>query len=199
MLLLPLNHTDHLLGPSTASIELVAYLNFECQDSRQAFNVAQALMGIYPNKVRFALRHFPLMTDHSHAQIAAESTEVAGAQDKFWAMTEMLFAHQRDLSSRDLRHYAIHVGLDMERYDYEMSRRVYFQRIREQFETGFRSQVRATPTLFINGEVLDTSFPAKPAVHTHGIIALMADQQLQQKGSTLVLEALERGTTFSSC
>ena len=161
MLLLPLNHTDHLLGCKTANIEVVAYLDFECQDSRQAFNEIQALMGTYRNKLRFALRHFPFMTDHSHAQIAAESTEVAGAQHKFWAMAEMLFAHQRDLSSQDLRHYAIRVGLDMERYDYEMSRRVYFQRIREQFETGFRSQVRATPTLFLNGEVLSTSFAMK--------------------------------------
>ena len=74
----------------------------------------------------------------------------------------MLFAHQRDLSSRDLRHYAIRVGLDMERYDYEMCGRVYFLRIREQFETGFRSQVRAAPTLFLNGEVLNTSFAMKP-------------------------------------
>ena len=93
MLLLPLNHTDHLLGSKTANIELVAYLNFECQDSRQAFNVIQALMSIYRDKLRFALRHFPLMTDHSHAQIAAESAEAAGAQHKFWAMAEMLFAH----------------------------------------------------------------------------------------------------------
>ena len=93
MLHLPLNHTDHLLGSKTANIELVAYLNFECQDSRQAFNVIQALMSIYRDKLRFALRHFPLMTDHSHAQIAAESAEAAGAQHKFWAMAEMLFAH----------------------------------------------------------------------------------------------------------
>ena len=197
MLRLPLNHTDHLLGPSTASIELVAYLNFDCQDSRQAFNAIQALMGIYSNKLRFALRHFPLMTDSSRAQIAAESTEAAGAQDKFWPMADMLFSNQGDLSGRDLRQYAIRVGLDMERYDYEMSTRLYFQRIREQFETGFRSQVRAAPTLFINGEVLDTSFAAKQAVHTHGINTLMANQQLQQKGSTLVIEALARGTTFA--
>ena len=115
MLLLPLNHTDHLLGPSTASIELVAYLNFDCQDSRQAFNAIQALMGIYRNKLRFALRHFPLMTDHSHAQIAAESTEAAGAQDKFWPMADMLFANQGDMPVRDLRQYAFRVGLDMAR------------------------------------------------------------------------------------
>ena len=160
MLLLPLNHTDHLLGSKTANIELVAYLNFECQDSRQACNVIQARKSIYRDKLRFALRHVPLMTDHSHAQIA-ESAEAAGAQHKFWAMAEMLFAHQRDLSVRDLRQYAIRVGLDMERYDYEMSTQLYFQRIREQFETGFRSHVRATPTLFVTGEVLNTSFAMK--------------------------------------
>ena len=60
-----------------------------------------------------------------------------------------------------MRQYAISVGLDMERYDYEMSTQLYFQRIREQIETGFRSHVRATPTLFVTGEVLNTSFAMK--------------------------------------
>ena len=73
-------------------------------------------------------------------------------------MAEMLFEYQRNLSSNDLRKYATRLGLDIERYDYEMNCRIYFQRIREQFETGSRSLVRATPTFFVNGEMLNFSF-----------------------------------------
>ena len=180
MLALPLNHTDHLLGPANANIELIAYVDFECPYSRQAFSAIQVLLENNRNQIRFAIRHFPIATRHRNAQIAAEAAEVAGAQNKFWPMAEMLFEHQRNLSSNDLRKYATRLGLDIERYDYEMNCRIYFQRIREQFETGSRSLVRATPTFFVNGEMLNVSFEMEH-------LKIVVESKLDKRSSSILM------------
>ena len=39
-------------------------------------------------------RHLPLSDVHPHAQLAAEASEAAAAQGAFWAMHELLLAHQ---------------------------------------------------------------------------------------------------------
>jgi protein-disulfide isomerase len=39
-----------------------------------------------------------------------------------------------------------------------MDDRIYLQRVREQMAGGRRSHIRATPTFFLGGVVLDTSF-----------------------------------------
>jgi len=44
------------------------------------------------------------------------------------------------------------------RYQAEMDDRIYLQRVREQMAGGRRSHIRATPTFFLGGVVLDTSF-----------------------------------------
>jgi protein-disulfide isomerase len=46
----------------------------------------------------------------------------------------------------------------MVRFDADMADELYLQRIREQIEGGSRSGVRATPTFFLNGRLLDVSY-----------------------------------------
>ena len=45
----------------------------------------------YPGDVRLVYRHFPLVSIHDKAQLAAEAAEAAGAQGKFWEMHELLY------------------------------------------------------------------------------------------------------------
>lgn len=52
-------------------------------------------------------RHFPLIELHPHAELAAEAVEFAGAQGKFWAMHDMVFESQSDLSERTLPAYVL--------------------------------------------------------------------------------------------
>src|SRR6267154_285258 len=110
----------------------------------------------------------PEPTDHlegsQHARVAAEASEAAAAQGKFWPMHDLLFQNQAHLKDRDLHRHAIDLGLDMARYTAEMDDHIYLQKVREHIEGGRRSHIRATPTFFLDGVVQDISFGMK-ALH----------------------------------
>ena len=149
---------DHVRGAATAPVTIVEYGDFECPRCKQTAPVLHRLLERFPGKVRLVYRHFPLTEVHPHALLAAEVSECAAGQGKFWAMHDLLFDHQLHLQTGDLRVYAAKLELDLTRYQVEIDDHVYLQRIREQVDGGTRSHVRATPGLFLNGKVIDVSF-----------------------------------------
>src|SRR5882724_5812985 len=130
-LAVPPEPTDHLEGSEHARVTLVEYGDFECPSCKVAVATPKLLMERFPNKVRFIFRHFPLQDAHPHALLAAEAAEAAGAQGKFWAMYDVLFANQSHLKDKDLHRYAGELGLYMARYVAEMDDHIYLQKVRE--------------------------------------------------------------------
>ena len=96
--------------------------------------------------------------------MAAEASEAAAAQGKFWQLHDVLFQNQAHLKDKDLHRYAAEIGLDMARYTAEMDDHIYLQKVREHIESARRSHIRATPTFFVDGVVQDISFGMK-ALH----------------------------------
>ena len=142
---------DHQRGPVEAPATLVIYGDYECPYTRRANSAVREVEGRLGDQLRFVFRHFPLTEIHPHAQRAAESAEAAHAQGRFWEMHDQLFARQRALAEDDLSRYAAELGLDVTRFDRELTEQVYAGRIDEDVESGLVSGVQGTPTLFING------------------------------------------------
>jgi protein-disulfide isomerase len=142
---------DHILGPRTAAVTLVEYGDFECPYCREAHGILQQLLAGRGHRVRLVFRHFPLRQMHPHAQHAAEAAEAAAAQGRFWEMHDLLYERQEALADDDLVGYADELGLDVGRFQAELWKHVYADRIREDFMGGVRSGVNGTPTFFING------------------------------------------------
>jgi protein-disulfide isomerase len=157
-LTVPIQATDHTLGPDHAPVIVVEYGDFECPSCKQAAPAVKLLLERFDQQVRFAYRHFPLEDVHPHALLAAEAAECAGAQGKFWEMHDLLFAHQDHLKLKQLHGYAEQLGLDMALYTAEMDEHVYLQRIREHIDSALASGVRGTPGMFVNGKIQDVSF-----------------------------------------
>ena len=97
-------------------------------------------------------RHFPLTTKHPHAQQAAEAAEAAAAQGKFWEMAEVLFANQHKLADPYLTRYAMELGMNTVKFDYDLATHAHTERIRADVLSGQQSGVTGTPTFFINGQ-----------------------------------------------
>jgi protein-disulfide isomerase len=163
-LTVPVEPTDHMLGSEHARVTVVEYGDFECPSCKVAVPTPKLLLERFPSRIRFVFRHFPLQEAHPHAQLAAEASEAAAAQGKFWAMHDVLFQNQAHLKDKDLHRYAADLGLDMARYTAEMDDHIYLQKVREHGEGGRRSHIRATPTFFVDGVVQDISFGMK-ALH----------------------------------
>ncbi len=149
--------TDHILGPDSARVTIVEFGDYACPSCGRAHTAMKMMRDHFVARVRFVFRHYP-QSDHPHAERAAEAAEAAGAQRRFWPFHDTLFGHQSHLEDAHLRQYAARVGLDMERYDYEMRDRVYLQRVREHASGAEQLGIRTMPAFFVNGTLTDVSF-----------------------------------------
>ena len=85
------------LGKTNAKVAIVEFSDFECPFCKQFFNETFSQIKreyIDTGKVAFYFRHYPLTSIHPNAQIAAEATECANEQGKFWQFHDMLFTNQ---------------------------------------------------------------------------------------------------------
>jgi Na+/H+ antiporter NhaA len=141
---------DHIRGPDDALVTLLEYGDFECSYCGQAESVVRELLSA-EGDVRYVWRHLPLNDVHPSAQLAAEASEAAAAQGKFWEMYDTVLRHQDALSMRDLVNYARGLDLDVDRFTDELRRREYAPRVSEDVASADESAVTGTPTFFING------------------------------------------------
>jgi protein-disulfide isomerase len=149
---------DHIQGPADAPVTLIEYGDYECPYCGAAYPIVKAVQSRMGERLQFVFRNFPITTAHPHAEQAAEAAEAAGAQGSFWEMHDLLYEQQKRLEDGDLRGYAEHVGLDVERFDTELSEHVHAERVHEDFLSGVRSGVNGTPTFYINGSRHDDSY-----------------------------------------
>jgi Na+/H+ antiporter NhaA len=140
---------DHYRGPEDAPVTLVEYGDFECPYCGQAEQIVRELLADFGD-LRYVWRHLPLNDVHPHAQLAAEASEAAAAQGRFWDMYDTLLAHQDALTLRDLFAYAEELGLDGDRFRVHLRKRKGTPRISEDVESADASGVSGTPTFFIN-------------------------------------------------
>jgi protein-disulfide isomerase len=164
----PVSEKDHIQGSESASITLLQYGDYECPYTRRSNLVVQALQRQFKDRLRFVYRNFPLTQIHPHAQHAAEAAEAAAAQNTFWEMHNYLFQHQNALADKDLVTYARTFGLDIARFEQELTEHTYAKHIQDDLASGRHSGVHGTPTFFINGVIhqdtwdLDTILASLP-------------------------------------
>ena len=141
---------DHIRGPAQSLVTIVEYGDFECPFCGRAEPIVRELLAEY-GEVRYVWRHLPLSDVHPQAQLAAEASEAADNQGKFWEMHDLLLAHQEKLRPLDLTSYATQLGLDVERFRTELHRHTYAGRVANDVDSASVSGVSGTPTFFING------------------------------------------------
>lgn len=146
----PLRPDDHVIGPDSAPVTVIAYCDFECPYCGRSFAMLKDLRARLTYQMRFVFRHFPLIDKHPLAQQAAEAAEAAASQGQFWTMHDLLFEHQDALEIDDLYRYAGVARLDLSRFKKDLDRRVHASRVMHDVTSGRRSGVTGTPTFFLN-------------------------------------------------
>jgi Na+/H+ antiporter NhaA len=143
---------DHVRGPAEAPVTLVEYGDYECPYCGRAEPVIRDLLIELGDELRYVFRHLPLTDVHPQAQGAAEAAEAAAAQDRFWQMHDLLFAHQDALDAGAVRRLAEQAGLDLDRFDADLDDRAYAARVATDTDSAADSGVAGTPTFFVNGQ-----------------------------------------------
>jgi Na+/H+ antiporter NhaA len=143
---------DHVRGDPDAIVTVVEYADFECPFCGRAEPTIRELMSnAGADHLRYVFRHLPLADVHPNAQLAAEASEAAAAQGRFWEMHDRLYEHQDQLSPKDLVGHAQALGLDVERFTDDLRQRRFRTRIERDVDGADESGVSGTPSFFING------------------------------------------------
>ncbi len=153
--------TDHIKGNPNGSVTLVEYSDFQCPACKSYFPLVEQLVGEFGSTtLRFVYRHFPL-PQHPNAVPAAEASEAAAKQGKFWEMYKVLFEKQENWeTSGDAKSifitYAQDLGLDVEKFTADMNSEEVKELVNTSFLSGKKADIQATPTFYLNGKSIVT-------------------------------------------
>ena len=104
-------------------------------------------------------RHFPLTSIHPNAQKAAEASECAAEQGKFWEFHDKLFANQTALAITNLKTYAKDLGLNQTQFDSCLDSSKYAAKVNQQASEAQAAGVTGTPGTFVNDELVRGAYP----------------------------------------
>ena len=148
-LAVPLGREDHIRGRVEAPVSVVEYGDFECSYCAGALVVLRQIESVLGDEMVLAFRHFPLSEVHPHAELASEAVESAGAQGQFWAMHDMVFENQSDLSLPALLTYAAAVGADPRVVESDLRTRLWRPRVNRD-RVGDQEAVWLAPRPFLS-------------------------------------------------
>lgn len=144
---------DHIKGNPDAENIIIEYSDFQCPYCARFHSTLEDFVAKYPNDVKWVYRHFPLNT-HKYAQKAAEASECAAEQGKFWEYAEKLYNNQRNINNDYFTEIADEFNLDIKQFNICLSSDKYAAKVMADFNEGKNLGVSGTPGSFFNGQRL---------------------------------------------
>jgi protein-disulfide isomerase len=162
-------------GNVSSGIIFTEYADMQCPACQAAYDlINKPLLAKYGSKVRFEFKHFPLKNIHRYAFEAAQASECAADQGKFWEFIDLAYAKQKSLSSTALREWATELKLDGALFDRCVSSGIKEKVVNDDFAQGSKIGVDSTPSFFVNGKRVRNTLEATSAA---------IDEALQQQSS----------------
>jgi protein-disulfide isomerase len=143
---------DHVQGNPNAPVTIIEYSDLQCPYCASFDKTMRQVMENYGDDVRWVYRHFPLSSIHPYARAAAEASECAAEQGKFWEYADNIFDNQSSLSQNYLSSAAEQVGLNTAQFEDCLSSGKYSSQVSADYQEGLSLGVTGTPTSFINGQ-----------------------------------------------
>lgn len=156
----PLEEIDHVRGEPGAELELAMFGDFQCPFCLGAQSILRRVRQRLDGRLLFAFRHLPIPEKHPLALIAAEASEAAAAQGKFWEYHDALYAEQPKLSRETMLRIATDLGLDADRVAAGLDSAVHRPRIERDLASAATSGATGTPTFFVNGSRFSGAYDA---------------------------------------
>jgi Na+:H+ antiporter, NhaA family len=143
---------DHVRGEPGAPLELVMFGDFQCPFCLGAQSVLRRVRERLGERLLFGFRHLPIPERHPLAPLAAEASEAAAAQGRFWDYHDALYAAQPKLSRETMLEVGKDLGLDVEQMTAEIDSGAHRDRVARDVASAEASGATGTPTFFVNGK-----------------------------------------------
>jgi len=143
------------IGADSAEFSIAAFVDFQCPYCRRMAATLDTILrenAATPGKVAVVIQHFPL-SGHQFAKPSAIVAECAARVNRFAEMFTLLFEKQDSLGLKTWTSYAAEAGVRDTVAFARCSRLPVdsFPRINTGLDLGRRNNVRATPTIWIEG------------------------------------------------
>jgi Na+/H+ antiporter NhaA len=142
---------DHIFGALDAPLTLVEYGDFQCGFCLKATGSVEEVHRELGDRLRYVWRHAPLTRYHPNALAAAEASEAASLQGKFFEFERSLFADQENQLPSHIIRRAQELGLDVERFEADLTSAAVAARVRDDMLDAEAMDITAVPTFFVNG------------------------------------------------
>ena len=147
-------------GTGNAIVTLEEFGDFQCPPCAWLHKEMKKLEAEYGSQIQIIFRHFPLPI-HKQSHEAAQASEAAALQGKFWEMQDLLFERQEEWSEKNdakeiFTNYARMLNLDIEKFSKDMESPKVKERIELDKKRGESIYISATPTLFVNGRKISS-------------------------------------------
>lgn len=150
--------------PKTDLITVVEFSDFQCPACRAAAPIKDEIFANFPGQVRFIYRHFPLLSIHPNALLAAQAADAAGEFDQFWPYHDLLFNNQdewADLSQDDARNkfieYAEGLEIDEDLFTEAINSDKVKTNVQSDISLANELKLNSTPTFFVDGQKVSAS------------------------------------------
>lgn len=160
----PLEEIDHVRGEPGAALELVMFGDFQCPFCLGAQKSLRRVRERLGERLLFAFRHLPILERHPLAPMAAEASEAAAAQGKFWEYHDALYAAQPKLSRETMLAVGRDLGLDADQIDADLDSGTHRERVARDMASAQASGATGTPTFFVNGSRFYGAYDASSLV-----------------------------------
>lgn len=150
--------TDPSEGAKDAKVTIVEFSDFQCPFCSRGASTIKQVHDAYGDKVRIVFRNFPLAM-HNRATPAAEASECANEQGKFWEYHDKLFGNQQQMTDDDFAKHATDLGLDVNKFKECYSSGKYKAEVQKDMADGSKYGVTGTPAFFVNGRFVSGAQP----------------------------------------
>lgn len=154
---------DAYLGDKDAPVVMIEFSDFQCPFCRSFWRDTFPLIKseyIDTGKVRFIYRDFPL-SFHPGAMPAAQASECAREQGKFWEMHDKIFIEQDkqgggtiQFGSADVKRWAEGLGINIGDFNSCLDSGKYTEEVNNDVKDGQAAGVTGTPGFFINSRLV---------------------------------------------
>lgn len=149
---------QHLRGNKNAQVKLVEYSDFECPFCKRHHPTLKQILAEYGDTVSLEYKHFPL-NFHPNAQKAAEASECAAEQGKFWEFHDAVFEDQLALGIPQYKEWVAKAGLNTRQFNNCLDSGKYAAKVQSEYQEGQTKGVQGTPATFINGQLVSGAQP----------------------------------------
>ena len=155
---IPLGNLEHAKGGKEPLVNIIEFSEFQCPFCSRVLPTLKKIEDTYGDKVRIVFKHNPLPF-HKDAPLAAEASLAAGAQGKFWAYHDKLFANMKKLKRDNLDAYAKELGLDMGKFKADLDSGKFKKQVAADQALARQFGARGTPNFFVNGRQITGARP----------------------------------------